>query len=248
MLSITECKTKLNKKEINETLNAWCLRVIGLPFKKVRFYSLTKCSSQTKVENLSSKNLKGGELEKLPKVKRQTSKQTYNPEQHSEFIDTPENLMGGKVPKNTASNKPAVHALENTYKQPDFNQFLKSVETGFPSDEIAKQAYDLFKNKNWKQLEQLFTDNNLNGNWPPNRGATGTVEVTLKQGSIFDRYGGWIDENGAFQDNGTFAGKDGTPYTEELSSQHLKVNKEYYNVSSKSPVRSALKTIRKAVR
>jgi hypothetical protein len=50
--------TQLNKKEKNETLNAWCLRVIGLPFKKVRFYSLTKCSSQTKVENLSSKNLK----------------------------------------------------------------------------------------------------------------------------------------------------------------------------------------------
>ncbi|MDW9382843.1 glycohydrolase toxin TNT-related protein [Chryseobacterium sp. JV558] len=172
---------------------------------------------------LSSKNLKGGELEKLPKVKRQTSKQTskkpYNPEQHSEFIDTPENLTGGKSPKITASNKPAVHALENTYKQPDFNQFLKSVEGGFPSDEIAKQAYDLFKNKNWKQLEQLFTDKNLNGNWPPNRGATSTIEVTLKEGSIFDRYGGWIDENGAFQDRGTFAGKDGTPYTDRALSK-----------------------------
>ena len=168
---------------------------------------------------LSSKNLKGGELEKLPKVKRQTSKKSDNPEQHSEFIDTPENLSGGKSPKILVSNKPAVHALENTYKQPDFNQFLKSVESGFPSDEIAKQAYDLFKNKNWKQLEQLFTDNNLNGNWPPNRGATGTVEVTLKQGSIFDRYGGWFDENGAFQDKGTFAGKDGTPYTDRALSK-----------------------------
>lgn len=54
--------TQLNKKEINETLNAWCLRVIGLPFKKIRFYSLTKCSSQTKVENLSSKNLKAQKI------------------------------------------------------------------------------------------------------------------------------------------------------------------------------------------
>ncbi|KYH06964.1 hypothetical protein A1704_21145 [Chryseobacterium cucumeris] len=168
---------------------------------------------------LSSKNLKGGELEKLPKVKRQTSKKPYNPEQHSEFIDTPENLTGGKIPKNTATNKPAVHALENTYKQPDFNQFMKSVETGFPSDEIAKQAYNLFKNKNWKQLEQLFTDKNLNENWPPNRGATSTIEVTLKEGTIFDRYGGWIDENGVFQDKGTFAGKDGTPYTDRALSK-----------------------------
>lgn len=65
----------------------------------------------------------------------------------------------------------------------------------------------------------MFTDNNLNGNWPPNRGATGTVEVTLKQGSIFDRYGGWFDENGAFQDKGTFAGKDGTPYTDRALSK-----------------------------
>lgn len=52
---------------------------------------------------LSSKNLKGGELEKLPKVKRPTSKQTskkpYNPEQHSEFIDTPHNLTDGISPK-----------------------------------------------------------------------------------------------------------------------------------------------------
>lgn len=54
--------TELNKKVNNETLNAWCLRVIGLPFKKVRFYSLTKCSSQTKVENLSSKNLKAQKI------------------------------------------------------------------------------------------------------------------------------------------------------------------------------------------
>jgi peptidoglycan hydrolase-like protein with peptidoglycan-binding domain len=58
---------------------------------------------------LSSKNLKGGELEKLPKVKRQTTKQTskkpYNPEQHNEFIDTPENLTGGKEPKTKNINK-----------------------------------------------------------------------------------------------------------------------------------------------
>jgi hypothetical protein len=44
-----------------------------------------------------------------------------------------------------------------------------------------------------------------------------------------------------------FKNQDGTPYTEELSSQHLKVNKEYYNLPEKSPVRSALKTIRKIV-
>lgn len=168
---------------------------------------------------LSSKNLKERELEKLPKVKKQTSKKSYNPEKHSGFIDTPENVTGGKSPKIIAGNKPAVHALENTYKQPDFNRFLKSVEGGFPSDEMAKQAYDLFKNKNWKQLEQLFTDKNLNGNWPPNRGATSTIEVTLKEGSIFDRYGGWIDENGVFQDRGTFAGKDGTPYTDRALSK-----------------------------
>lgn len=49
--------TELNKRVNNETLNAWCLRVIQVPFHAVKFYSLTKCSSRIKVENLARRNL-----------------------------------------------------------------------------------------------------------------------------------------------------------------------------------------------
>ncbi|GEM56358.1 hypothetical protein B0A58_00240 [Flavobacterium branchiophilum NBRC 15030 = ATCC 35035] len=104
--------------------------------------------------------------------------------------------------------------MGNSYKLPTFDEFLKTIDGGFPSEELGLQAYDLFKNRNWSALEKLFKDNNLNGNWPPNRGAVGTTNTTLNKGSTFDRFGGWVDENGNFQDKGTFAGKEGTPYTE----------------------------------
>ena len=103
---------------------------------------------------------------------------------------------------------------ENTLRTPTFDEFKESIDGRFPSDDIANQAYDLFENKKWKELEQLFNEHNINGRWPPNRGAVGTVDTTLKTGDTFDRYGGWIDETGNFQDKGVFVGKDGTPYTE----------------------------------
>jgi hypothetical protein len=45
-----------------------------------------------------------------------------------------------------------------------------------------------------------------------------------------------------------FAAEDGGVKTEQLSSAQLGVYKEYYNKHSSTPVRSALKTLRKAVR
>lgn len=54
----------------------------------------------------------------------------------------------------------------------------------------------------------------MNEGWPPNRGVSRTREFSLKPGSIIDRFGGWYDEQGNFHDKGSFAGKDGTPYTE----------------------------------
>ncbi|WP_299180620.1 glycohydrolase toxin TNT-related protein [uncultured Chryseobacterium sp.] len=162
---------------------------------------------------LSSKNLKGAELDNFQNPKKENSKKPFNPEQHSEFIDTPENLPRGKTPK-VISKTPQTPKVESVYKLPSFEKFVETVDGGFPSEEIAKQAYDLFKSKKWQQLEQLFKEHKLNDNWPPNRGATGTIETTLKKDGVFDRYGGWIDDNGNFQDKGTFAGKDGTPYSD----------------------------------
>ncbi|WP_426482346.1 peptidoglycan-binding protein [Chryseobacterium sp. R2ACT005] len=89
---------------------------------------------------LSSKNLKGGELEKLPKVKRQTSKKTYNPEQHSEFIDTPENLTGGKSPKFTIFKAKSKSSVKNILAERDaFWKELK--EKYFPENDWSKTDF-----------------------------------------------------------------------------------------------------------
>lgn len=89
---------------------------------------------------LSSKNLKGGELEKLPKVKRQTSKKPYNPEQHSEFIDTPENLTGGKSPKLTIFKPKSKTSGKNVIAERDaFWKELK--EKYFPENDWNKTDF-----------------------------------------------------------------------------------------------------------
>ncbi|MCZ4223981.1 TNT domain-containing protein [Pedobacter rhodius] len=119
------------------------------------------------------------------------------------------------TPEETAKKDGEGEAYEATpLKKPNFNEFVNSVEGGFPSEIIAKKAYELFNKGDWQGLENLFNQHNINGGWPPNRGATGTSEVSLKPNSKFDRYGGWIDENGKFQDKGTFVGEDGIPYTD----------------------------------
>jgi hypothetical protein len=89
---------------------------------------------------LSSKNLKGGELEKLPKVKRQTSKKPYNPEQNSEFIDTPENLTGGKSPKLTIFKPKSKTSVKNVLAERDaFWKELK--EKYFPENDWSKTDF-----------------------------------------------------------------------------------------------------------
>lgn len=89
---------------------------------------------------LSSKNLKGGELEKLPKVKRQTSKKPYNSEQHSEFIDTPENLTGGKSPKLTIFKPKSKTSVKNVLAEREaFWKELK--EKYFPENDWSKTDF-----------------------------------------------------------------------------------------------------------
>jgi|GEM_PF-1531643 len=62
---------------------------------------VTQLTLTTGLLVLSNKNLKGAEIEQLPVEKKKTvkQKQPYNPEQHAEFIDTPENLPRGTAPK-----------------------------------------------------------------------------------------------------------------------------------------------------
>lgn len=94
-----------------------------------------------------------------------------------------------------------------------FNEFCSTVEEFEDKNEISKQAYDLYLNENWQELEQLFNDNKLNGGWPPNRGAISTTEITLPVGTKIDRYGGFVDKDtGQFRDLGTFVSYEGEPF------------------------------------
>ena len=66
------------------------------------------------------------------------------------------------------------------------------------SNEIADQAWDLFKQEKWSELEQLFNANNINKSngiiYPPNNGAINGIKKTLDPADysnnlFIDRYG-----------------------------------------------------------
>lgn len=98
-------------------------------------------------------------------------------------------------------------------KKPNFEEFVNSVDGGFPSDEIARKAFELFNKGNWKGLENLFNQHGINHGWPPNRGFVSTETTTLEPGFKFDRYGGRTNRNtGKFEDSGGFIADEGTPF------------------------------------
>ncbi|MEF9478371.1 hypothetical protein OWR28_12355 [Chryseobacterium sp. 1B4] len=61
------------------------------------------------------------------------------------------------------------------------------------SQSVRNQAYDLYKQGKWNELEALFKANNLNGGWPPANGGYNIVDdVPLQVGQKFDRYSGAV--------------------------------------------------------
>lgn len=77
---------------------------------------------------------------------------------------------------------------------------------------LADTAWRLWKEEKWNALEQFFTTNNLNGSWPPNRGAVNLKIVVLQAGLEIDRYGGYYDADSVFQDKGTFVSLKSVPF------------------------------------
>jgi hypothetical protein len=81
------------------------------------------------------------------------------------------------------------------------NVFFKNVDefaltfdkSGAVSQTIRNQAFDLYKQGDWSELEKLFKSNNLNGMLPPANGGFNIIDdVDLKAGMKFDRYGGAV--------------------------------------------------------
>ena len=101
--------------------------------------------------------------------------------------------------------------VNNKPQKPTFEEFKKSVEPDFPSEDIAELSFELFKKEKWGELEDLFKKYKINGGYPPNDGAVSTINRTMKKGERFDRFGG-REIGGQVLDGGSYGGKVGTPY------------------------------------
>ena len=122
--------------------------------------------------------------------------------------DAAKALDKAKVPKLEMPVK-----SKNLFRKPNFDDFVRSIDDSFPSDEIARKAFNLFENDEWGKLEELFKQYNINGGWPPNRGFASSRTITLSPGFEFDRYGGRINrKTGKFEDAGSFIADKETPY------------------------------------
>ncbi|MDN3547483.1 TNT domain-containing protein [Mucilaginibacter aquaedulcis] len=95
-----------------------------------------------------------------------------------------------------------------------FDVFKSSVSDFADSTKkaLADTAWALWRDEKWDGLEKFFTANNLNGGWPPNRGAVNLKIVVLKAGVLIDRYGGYFDADSVFQDKGTFVSLTDVPF------------------------------------
>jgi len=112
---------------------------------------------------------------------------------------------GPEIDENTSSKSKVSNV--------SYEDFIESVDDFEERPELVPEAYRLFKEKDWTELESYFEKHNLNGGWPPNRGAISTTEVTLSKDTMIDRYGGYIDkESGEFVDKGTFTANAGEPF------------------------------------
>ncbi|RBQ04048.1 glycohydrolase toxin TNT-related protein [Pedobacter miscanthi] len=61
------------------------------------------------------------------------------------------------------------------------------------SQTVRNRVYDLYKSKKWSELETVFTNDNLNGKWPPANGGYNTVDDTpITMGQKYDRYSNGI--------------------------------------------------------
>lgn len=78
------------------------------------------------------------------------------------------------------------------YKNAD--DFAASYDSeGKVSQAIRIQAFDLYKQGNWKELEKLFQTNKLNNGWPPANGGYNIIDdVAIQKGQKYDRYSGAV--------------------------------------------------------
>jgi len=132
---------------------------------------------------------------------------------------------------NKLKGEELLEALENVYKKAtfEFEEFSKSVPEFATDSALAKESYNLFNQKKWKELEELFKARNIK--WPPNRGGFDIEEITLEAGTLVDRYGGQYDDFGNFSDTGNFVSPKGTNFEKRaLPNEHQKKPLKVYEI------------------
>lgn len=102
-----------------------------------------------------------------------------------------------------------VRGISYDYFKASVSDFADSTKTP-----VTDTAWTLWKTEKWADLEKFFTRDNLNGGWPPARGAVNMKIVTLSTGLLVDRYGGYYDADSVFQDKGTFVSPKSVPYAQ----------------------------------
>lgn len=129
------------------------------------------------------------------------------------------------------SNTGLVRGVSFDYFRNSVNEFKDSVNAA-----LTDSAWTLWKAEKWPELEQLFNARQLNGGWPPNRGALSLKIVTLRAGLVIDRYGGYYDADSVFQDRGTFVSKKDVPFPERaLPDKTLQSPYRVYRIMKKIP-------------
>jgi len=122
------------------------------------------------------------------------------------FVVNAQTELSKKTHKHTSGSGREHQKNDSLVRGVSFNVFVASVADFADSTKkpLAKTAWQLWKHEKWAELEQFFSTNNLNGGWPPNRGALSLKMITLQAGLLVDRYGGYYDADSVFQDKGTF--------------------------------------------
>ncbi|UCA61536.1 TNT domain-containing protein [Chryseobacterium rhizoplanae] len=104
------------------------------------------------------------------------------------------------------------------------------------SSALRGEIYNFYKQKKWDKIEQIFKENNLNGNWPPANGGYNIIDdVSITKGMKFDRFQDWfsLDKDGKPIFGGSFTSPIiNSPYTYSQRALKFKEieNSLYYEI------------------
>ncbi|MDR0419469.1 MAG: TNT domain-containing protein [Prevotellaceae bacterium] len=115
--------------------------------------------------------------------------------------------------------------------------FLESFQCKGKCDSI--KIWNWWVNRSWDSIEYAFTKSGdtVNRGWPPNDGFIEINIDILRVGCKVDRYGGYLDSQYIFRDNGKFVSPKGASYASRalLASDSAKKSYCVYEVKKAIP-------------